>query len=649
MAAPKLQEGDARFARGMDSVSDPKTIPSEAYSLSVNMLNRGGCLQTRPGYRRCVSLPAGKLQGLSVYTPVVGTPSLVAFVAGVAYASEYPFRDYRLVEGANLSANSDLVYTAETTKAVSRNSDGSLRLEQPQTLLMAQDGVNPCIYYDGQKTQRATGVPQGTHMAWSGARLWVARRKQLFAGDIADPLSFVETTYNALGGARYFILPGLITGLSPLPSSSSVKTPLLAFTDSSTEMFRSNILARDSWPTVEDFQSTLFTNTGCVSSRSIISQGGMLRWLSDFGFTDLDSAANSNVSSKIDFIDREMVRSGKRLSDNLAGVASAAYENFLLHSMPHASKRNRHTWVFDGSTNELLGETFPSAWASIWTGINPVQWTSLKINGRTHLFCASVDDDGQNRIYEAFTSERRDNGCDIPWVFETRSYSGGSLAMKEFRWAEFALSEIAGQVDMKVQWAGGNRGRWKTISTPRFFAKEGNVEAGRTFEYSDPLYALKKQSRAQRTQDARDLPQDELTSSGIEGQIFRVEDEKENVDSSFALRFEGSGQVAFRSVRLFMDPIAEPDGGAVDNVETDNHFVRFDGAAAREEEPLQEAPEVFTASATATAQVKKSAASASASVTSTVSQSDADKRAQQIAQARAEAQLRRIAPYYNPA
>ena len=649
MGSGDVKDGDVQFFRGMDSVSDALTLQEGSYTLAVNMLNRGGVLQTRPGFRRCFSLPAGKLQGLTTFTPTVGSPSLVAFVGGSAYSSEYPFTDTREVAGAKLSADADKVYTVATVKAVERNADSSLTFIQPQSLLLAQDGINPCIYFDGQKTAKATGVPQGTHMAWSGARLWVARRKQLFAGDIADPLSFYEQTYNTLGGSGYFILPGLITGLVSLPSATSVKSPLVAFTDSSTELFRSNILARDSWPTVEDFQSTLFPTTGCVASRSIVSQGGMLWWLTDFGLVSLDSAANTNVSSKIDYRDREMIRSSKRLHKDVSNVAGAVYENFVLHSFPHASKHNAHTWVFDSSTSDLLAGDYPSAWASIWTGINPVEWVSLKVDGKTRLFCASVDNDGVNRVYEAFIDERRDNGCDIPWIFESRAYTGGSIQHKEFRWLEYTLSELAGQVDLKIQWAGANRGRWKTISTPTFFAREGNVTSESIFSNSKPLFALKKQSRSERTQDARDLPADKFSSAGVDGLVFNVEVEKENIDTAFSIRVEGSGQCAIRALKLRMDYAPEADGGLPDEVETDNHFVRFDGAAKlNNTAELDEAPEVYTATAHETAQVKKSVATATATITSTVSASDAKKRAKQVARARAEAQLRRIAPEYAP-
>jgi hypothetical protein len=157
---------------------------------------------------------------------------------------------------------------------------------------------------------------------------------------------------------------------------------------------------------------------------------------------------------------------------------------------------------------------------------------------------------------------------------------------------------------------------------------------------------LKKQSRLARTQDVRDLPEDGLASAGIEGPIYTVEADKETIDTGFQFRLEGSGPCAIRALRVFMDLEHEPDNGQSDKPETDDHFVRFDGAAADNEEDLRVEPETFTATKTAQARRNNFVAEAEATVISTVSQSDADKRATQVARARAEARLRQIVPVY---
>lgn len=640
-----IKDGDTRWTRGMDSASDPKTMPPESYAFAVNMLNRGGVLQTRPGFRRMFTLPAGKLQGLTVFQPNLGLPVLLAIVGGIPYVSRYPFTSYSTVPGDRMSESADKVYSEQAVQAAERNPDNSLRLIKPRRLLILQDGINPAAHYDGRALTAIRGpnvTPQGTHMKFVSGRLWVARRNQLFASDIANPLSFVEQTFNTLGGISYYILPGRATGLATTPG---VQLPqLLAFTDSTTTSFRTDVLERELWSQIE-FQRTIFPNVGCKSARSIRAHNNLLWWWSNYGLTNFDAAAITQTTSRTLFVDTKMTVSGHALNEDLSGVCAASYENFFLVSVPHASKRNRHTWVYDETP--LVEENAPGCWAGVWTGINPVEWVSVELPGKTRLFCASVDDDGNNRVYEAFTSDRRDNGCDFPWLVETRGYTGNSLVKKYFRFAEFHLSELSGQTDLRVSWAGSQRGRWKKCGLPVFKSREGNISAARTYSATDILFGLKRQSRMARTEDIEAKPEeDSLSSSGIEGNVYAEDRGKEALDVDFQLRFEGSGPCSIRAVRLFLDPEAEPATGMPDVADEDNHYVRFDGAASDSEEPLTEPQETFNGSANAVARYGNFQAQASASVTSTISQSDADKRAAQVAAARAETRLAAIAPPY---
>ena len=668
MAVPIVQDGDTRFAKGMDSVSDPFTLGPESYVYSLNMLNRGGAMKSRPGHRVVLTLPDGVPQGLKVFHPRKGNPVMLPIIAGKVYVTKKPFTDYTQVAGAELYAKSEQVWHAMTTQSVERNPDDSLKLITPRKLLFLQDGVSPPLYYDGHVLTAVTGpnkTPQGTVMAFAGSRLWVANGERLYAGDIGDPTTFLEQTVNQLGGISYYILPDSITAMAPLPGAASqTKNPLVCYTRTSTSLFRANILNRNLWPTIEDFQSDIFPNIGCVSDRSVVNHSGMLWWFSDFGTVRLDSAHNSNVSGRMDYVDREMTRSSSNLNEDLSKVASTHFENFMLTSVPHASLKNEHTWVYDSNTNDRLNEEFPSAWASIWTGINPVEYASVKVNGRTRLFCLSADDDGKNRLYELFTDDRRDNGCDFPWAMESRAYTGGNASPKELRFLEYALSELAGEVHLKFSWAGASRGRWKPFSKPIFHAVEGNVVA--TQEYGaedgaasgsgsgsssasgsgDMLFAFKTQSRLARTQDVRDMNEDDLTSAGVEGQVYQVEAEKEAIDSAFQFRVDGSGPCAIRMLRMFADMASDPDTGMQENPEVADHFVRFDGAASKDEADLDEAPETWTATKTVRAQIGNYGANGVGTVISSISQLDADKRATQVAAAKAEANVAAVVPDY---
>lgn len=647
MATPALIDGDANFRGGLDSFSESLTLPAGKYSWAENMIVRGGVPQTRPGLRTRFKLPDGNFQGFTTYIPSRGLPQLIAFVSGIPFVSNFPYKNFQRIGGVQLSETAKRIYAVNTSKAVSRNPDGSLRLITPQSLLVAQDGLSPASYYDGSTFQFSTGryaIPQGTIMCWAGSRLWVARREKLFAGDIADPLAFAEQTFNTLGGINFYMLPGPITGLTETPG---VNLPLLlAFTDSTTTTFRSDIRDRTIWNSVPDFQRKIFPHVGNVSQRSISSLGGTLYWYSAMGQTCLDTAQFNSQATKLSFMDNEMMRSKSRLGADLSGIASASFDNFLLTSVPHADKFNRHTWVLDAAEIALLSGDSNSTWASTWTGFRPVEYASVTIDGITRLFCGSADADGHNRVYEMFTEDRRDNGCDIPWALETRAYTAGTMDQKHFRYAEFLLSELSGIIDIAISWAGALRGRWKRCSTPVLKADEGRVHATDVFEHDTPLYAFKKQSRLARTQDVRDFPEDALSSSGIEGPVYNVEPTgtKEAIDTAFQFRVEGSGQCAIREFKVFMDPKKPSETGQSETIEEQAGAVRFDGAASTDKEDLDEPIEIFSSTKTEVARYKNYASTKTATVESLISQSDADKRAGQSAQALAEEELRGIVP-----
>lgn len=639
-----IHDGDARFARGLNSFSSPEELPPESYVFSVNMWNRGGVLQARPGFRAVAELPDGNPQALTVFSPRTGTPQLVAVVAGQVYVSNLPFKTFHTVGGEVLSDSVKKVYSEQAIKSVERNQDGSLRLISPRTILMLQDGESPAAYYDGQIVRFLVGenlTPSGTHMAWDGARLWVARGNQLFASDIADPLSYIEQVFNTLGGISYYILPDNVTGLARTPGTDLPQ--LLAFTDSTTTTFRSDIRDRSLWTQTPDFQRMIMPTLGCVSDRSICPRAGTLNWFSSEGVTQLDAAFFSQHSTRIDYLDNEMIRSKSRLSSDLSGIAGIGVENFLLMSVPHADKYNRHTWVMDASTVDLLNEDLPPAWSSVWTGIRPVQWVTVKVNGRTRVFCLSKDFDGKNRVYEAFAPEQRDNGCDFPWMVETRAYGAGSAASKTFRFLAYEFSELRGLVDIVMKWAGSSRGPWKRFATFRFDAAEGMLDATKKLNHDTPIYALKPQSRSGRTMDVLHLADDPLGSENIDGDVRSLEDLDEMNGRAFQFRIEGSGPCAIRLLRLFMDNMPEPQEGQVADPEAGGHNVRFDGAASANVEDLDVAPVTYSATKSAEARYNNFAAAATATIVSTISQLDADKRALQSARARAERELRRIA------
>lgn len=651
MAIGKAQEGDGAFVGGENSDLHPVYLQPSQYSRGMNVVNRGGRIQCRPGYRCLASWPEGRLQGFFMFRPRLGEPVLVFMVAGLVYTSLFPFKEYRQLEDLRFSDSARQAYFCQGTKALNQNEDGSLQLIAPRHILVIQDGglTSPAIF-DGTTASHVSGpgsIPLGGPMAWSGDRLWVARRNEVFAGDLADPISFTEPLY--ITGTASFLFNSEVTALHPVNSIASVPQ-LLVFTRNNTETLQSGIRLREQWISVPDFQREVLPSIGCVSERSVVTHGGYLWWFSRYGLTSFDSASQAFVTSSIPYLDQEMSDSKAYLSSDLAGVASAVHENYLLVSVPYASEFNLHTWVLDNSPIPGGRRSAP-AWNSFWSGTRPVQWWSGLVMGRERVLHISADSDGVNRLWEAFTPDRLDNGCEITWWAELRGYAVNSPAKyKEFRYADINFTELSGTIDLAVFWAGASRGKYKRILTKRVLAARGMLRAAETFNANSRLFALKKQSRYLRTQDAKSAsPEEDLSSCFIEAPYI------EHKDDAFQLLVIGSGPGAIGSSLLyFSDADQMDDAGKCEEDETTESFVRYDGAAVTAESVPEArsdfsvtpgaSPPLFFASRAETVTAEGFTEVGVGEHTSPISQATADKVASRIARRQASEALEAILP-----
>lgn len=630
-------DGDLTFLRGMQSALDPTQITDGGYVWSMNTVNRGGVLQCRPGYRIKFCLPDGLLQGGILFRSRRNAAEVIVFcVAGVAYVSEYPYETYTVLPNITLSDRAEMVYFAVAEQTVELNDDGSKTFINPRNILFIQDGRSPVAYYDGGESGHVSGsgmTPGGTHMVYTGNRLWVARNEKLFASDIFDPFSFTEGAY--LGGSDAFVLPGNITGMAELPSTAS--PTLIVFTDSSTTLFQSNIRDRTLWAETPDFQKIILPSIGCVAARSVVAHYGLLWWFSQHGLTRFDTALLSQQTSRINYLDVEMGISKSRLDADLSGIAGASFENYLLMSVPFADVKNRHTWVLDESGLQQVEEGgTTSSWNSFWTGTRPVQWMAGQVNGAARIFYLSVDYDGKNRLWEAFINERRDNGCDITWAVCTRGYAGKSIQDKALRYADVYLCELEGDVDIKVSWAGASRGRFKPSFVKRVKIARGSVNNNSVWTYRTPIYSLKKQSRVLRTQECSTREVDDFSSCGIE------RPKTENEDTAFMFLIQCCGVGALRGIRVFMDARPDRGSGECQQDETTINAVRYDGGAASGAdfdavtESLADAePTRFVSTKSVSYDLFGYQWTESGVATSTISQAAADKVALQLARRKA--------------
>lgn len=562
--------GGAFFVDGMQSSTDPMFISDRGFRAAMNVDIRGGIPKTRPGYRCLLTLPEGRLQGLTFFTPTGSAPHLVAAVEGKVYISKFPFTSYTQLPNIQFFHGAKRVYWASGLKSARRNEDGSISVISPRNVLVMQDGYSRAAFWDGAENRHldpaALETPVGDVMQFTGDRLWVHRNAQIFASDIADPLSFSETTYLAEG--QPFQLPSAATAMSETPSIEAPQ--LVVFSSDSTTIFQSNIRARDTWKDTPNFQRVQYPNIGCVGPRAVTTQYGLLWWFSNRGLVALNAAEASRVSSELPYRDNDMAVSKAFISPNVDDIALASYENYLLASVPSGDLKNRHTWVLDQGPQTRLSDRTGSAWAGYWTGTRPVEWASGTVNNVSRIYHASQDYDGQNRIWEAFTPDRLDNGTPITSFVESKSYytfSEGAtgLDLKKFRFAEITFSDILGDLDVKVLWA-GVRGNYKTLATYRFVATEGSIRYDQTINFDSTLLGYSGQSRRVKTP--------EIVEETAPGSVCGVEsDNLDSLDTAFSLVVVWSGRASLRNFRIFVDPAQEASAGACIEDETGEKIV----------------------------------------------------------------------------
>lgn len=638
-AAQKSQDGDLAFPGNMNSFMHPDLLVPGTYARGMNVVSRGGILQCRPGYRCKFVLPQGKCQGGAIFRPRVGSPVILFAVNGLLYVSDSPFTTYRQVTGVEFSPTADRLFFCQVEDSIQENLDGSLTFVDKRNLMVIQDGgyARPVVY-DGTTAGHTSQIPLGGPMAWVGNRLWVAQDTSLFPSNLADPLSFTEYRFVA-GASRHYTLPGPITALAKVPSTASAQ--LAVFTHSTTTIFQAGISSRAQWNATPDFQKEVFPEVGCVANRSVVSHWGLLYWYSLSGVTSMDSAAQANLSSALPYRDAEMTDSKSALSSDLTGIACSTFENYLLVSVPHADTYNSHTWVADRSP--FLSVETQNPWNSFWTGTRPIEWLSGLIDGENRSLFLSADYDGENRLWEAFTPDRRDSGCPVTWWVETRGCNfRAPTDKKEFRYADLYLSELSGRVDLGVFWAGSLRGKYKRILSKRINASRGTFCPENEITRDSEIFGLKKQSRTLRTQDAKALYEKEtLKSCGVESS------QSDLLDEAFQLLIVGSGPGALRGYIMYADPqtLNEDGNRSLERDETEDNFVRFDGAAAEDDvEEFDASTPIFRSAQTQTVSKDGFSAIATGYASSVISQSNADHIAATIATRKAYAELERALP-----
>lgn len=679
----------AGFIHGVNSLRNPWALPEDQFKWGQNVTIRGGVVQTRPGFKMKLSLPAGNFQGgvlfnankqarasetivtsdgqqlfrpATIYKPD-GEESLeseisylVFCVDGKVYWAPFPLtqpKDWaeHQLTGIHLDPTVKTVNFAVATQSASISTGGGVTVTPSHRVVIVQDGVSTPGYWDGSDLtgHESKNIPIGFWMAYSGSRLWVATGNIIQASDLANPLGWNERLSGT--GRGDFSVPRPVTALHDYVGQNN-DSRLYVFTDRATYSLASGILDRTSWANTQNFQSTLYPAIGCVAGKSITFQAGMMFWYAQGGLVSADVAAASYLSSQTLFKDVEMVRAKRYMSGDVSGIAAVSFENYLLCSIPYLEKGNSATMVLDYAPASEWNQGRSPAWAGVWTGIRPVEWASGVVDRESKLFAFSVDyaatNDGSfNHVWEVFSPERYDsylhfNADGTTTDYVSRIYCqmetallGDSMDLKQLAYGEVDACELSGTVDVRISYR-GTKGGYRNILEARALALTEPYQ----YETSYDVDKVKKLGFLQ-TQTRRFVTQtvDPFTPMSCESAYMF------NVSKAFSLLIEWCGAMGVEAARLFLDPYAEKSVGQTNFTESKYCAVGETGDSILVDVPnpaveAQPSGKTWTATVTKTASRTcpggaVSTASASASYISHISQEDANMQAGNLAQAKA--------------
>lgn len=143
-------QGDDFLVLGQNSYLNPQKLPAGSYVEGVNVMCRGGLVQTRPGSRTVFTLPDGNFQGCTMFTPDNGIPHLVFAVDGLVYVSSFPFTSYSRLRNIQFSNTAKQIAWCSCLKSSEYDEEGVfLFSENPYSVLVMQDGLTRAAFWDG--------------------------------------------------------------------------------------------------------------------------------------------------------------------------------------------------------------------------------------------------------------------------------------------------------------------------------------------------------------------------------------------------------------------------------------------------------------------------------------------------------------------
>jgi hypothetical protein len=346
----------------------------------------------------------------------------------------------------------------EKTLVVSVDSQTELTLSKNCTLT----ALATLQFYAAGNLSLDVSIPIGDLVVYGNGRLWIARRNELYAGDLigaapGSDLLFSETQYLTGGGSFYFSNP--ITGLAFLPGgdTSTGQGDLIVFTKTDIHAVRSYIYDRTQWQTTSGMQRQLFFGRGAENHDSIIVTSN------DIYFRSLDGirSLSQTLATKGSFI---------KFTDSLEAQRVVGYDTerwlqyvpgiffdgrYLLGAAPKIQKISDGSGGFSRDYNvvfsKILSKDFDAgigqneqieAFDGEWTGLQVCKFVEGSFDGKRRCFAIVCGSDGENALYEITLDAIED---EVPGENNTISYLpiSSSIEMKRFSFGDpFQIKEL---------------------------------------------------------------------------------------------------------------------------------------------------------------------------------------------------------------
>jgi hypothetical protein len=584
---------DGQYVGGVDSLLYPTDLAQGTYAWAVNVVNRGGIVQTRPGKRKIASFCGRRGHGHYWVRTIDDLNYEMVAIDGKIYWSALPFGGgWTQLAGVTFDPNAPWIYFSNSVQALKYDdSNNIVILPNPKNIVFMQDGTSQPCYWDLSDFSSGvvngsyvTGNPRkpmpiGTAMLWQDNRIWLAQGELVFASDLLYGASFTEEEY--LASQTGFRFPRKVINLYPAPVQG-----VQVYTESSFHSLQSFIQDRTTWSTTPNFQQDVNLEIGLVGPFAYALLHGMPWLMTHRGIISYDRALTTNLTTVILTADGEMMRSKDLFGPDVSGVVIGTWENILLVAVPASCVQNRHTWIMDAGIAEKLNNTQGACWTGIWVGTYPIQFTSPIFNGTQHNyelaysagFLALNAGDSPSpqpetgmalqaniHLWENFIPNQIDNSETlVQCSLETKAFTLTTDDYYRFVFAEFMLVNLKGVVPVQV-YVTGLAGNYQPLFSTTLRADVGPwgnpvnnailyyISKGRTTEFEN----YRKQVRHMRTKEFV-VNEEGNTSDGAACiEIGRPD----GIDKAFQLMIQWQGRLGIRMIKFFYDrQLQSPQG-----------------------------------------------------------------------------------------